>query len=341
MGSARALGDDNPPQANAIVKRVASGQSVVGRRASFPRRTGRRRQQVRRGAEVDRAGAGHERFEPRRASAARGAGIRPGQAGRIRSRGRQGAGHFAAIRGRVPPGRRAGRAQLSLRRSGDADAPGAHARSARTRARRPISGMHLLRTGDEPGARNALEASFKSDPYDVVTLNLLRMLDTLDAFVTVRDGDLIMRMSKDEAPVLQDYAIPLAHQALSTLSARYQFTPKGPILIEIFPKHDDFAVRNLGLPGHDRRPRRLLRPRGHDGFAAGAAARRIPVGSDALARARARHHDPDVQPANPALADRRHFRLRGKARPARVGPRDGRRIREHAEPRRDAEAARI
>jgi hypothetical protein len=33
------------------------------------------------------------------------------------------------------------------------------------------------------------------------------------------------------------------------LSAQYQFTPKGPILIEIFPVHDDFAVRNLGLPG--------------------------------------------------------------------------------------------
>jgi tetratricopeptide (TPR) repeat protein len=110
-------------------------------------------------------------------------------------------------------------------------------------------GMHLLRTGDEPGARAALEASFKIDPYDKITLNLLRMMDTLDTFVTARDGDLIVRMDKSEAPVLQDYAIPLAHKALSTFSARYQFTPKGPILVEIFPKHDDFAVRNLGLPG--------------------------------------------------------------------------------------------
>ena len=33
------------------------------------------------------------------------------------------------------------------------------------------------------------------------------------------------------------------------MSKRYKFTPKGPILIEIFPKHDDFAVRNVGLPG--------------------------------------------------------------------------------------------
>src|SRR5207237_3497533 len=110
-------------------------------------------------------------------------------------------------------------------------------------------GTHLLRTGDETGARDALEASFKLDPYNVVTYNLLQMMDTLDKFVTVRDGDPIVRMQKDEAPILQDYAVSLAHQALDTLSKKYQFTPKGPFLIEIFPKHDDFAVRNVGLPG--------------------------------------------------------------------------------------------
>ena len=74
-------------------------------------------------------------------------------------------------------------------------------------------------------------------------------MDTLDKFVTVRDGDVVMRLHKDEAPVLQEYAMPLAKQALSTLAARYEFTPRGPILIEIFPKHDDFAVRTVGLPG--------------------------------------------------------------------------------------------
>ncbi len=110
-------------------------------------------------------------------------------------------------------------------------------------------GTHLLRTGDEPGARTVLDQSFKLDPYDVVTFNLLQMMDTLDKFVTVRDGDLIFRMHKDEAPVLGDYAVALAHQALDTLAKRYMFTPRGPILIEIFPKHDDFAVRNVGLPG--------------------------------------------------------------------------------------------
>ena len=110
-------------------------------------------------------------------------------------------------------------------------------------------GTHLLRTGDEPAARQALEASFKIDPYNKVTFNLLTMMDTLDTFVTVEDDKFIMRMHKDEAPLLQDFAMSLAHQALDTLSKRYKLTPAGPILIEIFPKHDDFAVRNVGLPG--------------------------------------------------------------------------------------------
>jgi Tfp pilus assembly protein PilF len=110
-------------------------------------------------------------------------------------------------------------------------------------------GMHLMRTGDETGARRALDRAFKADPYDVVTYNLLSLLDTLDQFVTVRDGDFIFRMHRDEEPVLREYAIPLAKDAVRTLSARYGFTPTGPLLIEIFPNHDDFAVRNLGLPG--------------------------------------------------------------------------------------------
>ena len=57
------------------------------------------------------------------------------------------------------------------------------------------------------------------------------------------------RLHPDEAAVLREHAIPLAHAALSTLGERCGLTPRGPILIEIFPRHDDFAVRNLRLRG--------------------------------------------------------------------------------------------
>ncbi|HKT82164.1 MAG TPA: tetratricopeptide repeat protein, partial [Vicinamibacterales bacterium] len=110
-------------------------------------------------------------------------------------------------------------------------------------------GVHLLRTGDEPAALAALEESFKIDAFNVVTKNLLVMMDSLANFVTVEDGDIVLKMSKDEAPVLQPYVLRLAHQALDNYEKRYNFRPKGPILIEVFPKHDDFAVRNVGLPG--------------------------------------------------------------------------------------------
>ena len=110
-------------------------------------------------------------------------------------------------------------------------------------------GMHLLRIGDEAGARQSLERAFKADDYDIVTFNLLQMLDTVDKFVVIKDGEFVFKMDPSEAPVLREYAIPLAHEAMKTLSGRYGFTPTGPILVEIFPKHDDFAVRNLGLPG--------------------------------------------------------------------------------------------
>src|SRR5215203_2040803 len=110
-------------------------------------------------------------------------------------------------------------------------------------------GMHLMRTGDEVEARKALERSFNADPFDQVTFNLLSLLDTLDKFVVETSGDLIVKFHPDEAPVMREYAIPLAHDAIKALAAKYQITPKGPILIEIFPNHDDFAVRTLGLPG--------------------------------------------------------------------------------------------
>jgi cellulose synthase operon protein C len=110
-------------------------------------------------------------------------------------------------------------------------------------------GLHLLRTGDEGDARSVLERAFRDDPYDIVTYNLLALLDTLETFVTVQDGPLTFRLHPDEAAVLREHVIPLARQALSTLGERYGLTPEGPILVEIFPRHDDFAVRNLGLPG--------------------------------------------------------------------------------------------
>jgi tetratricopeptide (TPR) repeat protein len=110
-------------------------------------------------------------------------------------------------------------------------------------------GAHLMRTGDETNARRMLETAFKNDPFDVVTKNLLDLLDTLEPFATIREGDMVLRLHPDEAPVMREYAPALAKESLAALVKTWEFTPRGPILIEMFPRHDDFAVRTLGLPG--------------------------------------------------------------------------------------------
>jgi len=110
-------------------------------------------------------------------------------------------------------------------------------------------GTHLMRTGDERNARRAFETAFKTDPWNVVTFNSLDLLDRLDTFDTIREGDMVIRLHPDEKDVLRQYVPQLARESLEALSKRWEFTPTGPILIEMFPNHDDFAVRTLGLPG--------------------------------------------------------------------------------------------
>ena len=121
----------------------------------------------------------------------------------------------------------------------EADHPAAHA----------DLGVYLMRTGDEGVAREELERAFRLDPFDTVTFNMLQLLDTLDTFVEVESGPFVFKFPKGDADVLTPYALPLANRAYTTFTERYGFTPTGPILVEVFAKHDDFAVRTLGLPG--------------------------------------------------------------------------------------------
>ena len=110
-------------------------------------------------------------------------------------------------------------------------------------------GLALMRTGDEPAARTALDISWDLDNSAPLTKNLLEVLDNLDKFDVVSHGDFIFKFDKAESAIMKVYALPLVDDAYKQFKERYAFTPKGPILIEIFPRHDDFAVRTVGLQG--------------------------------------------------------------------------------------------
>jgi tetratricopeptide (TPR) repeat protein len=110
-------------------------------------------------------------------------------------------------------------------------------------------GANLLRLGRTEEARQHLMLAYSGDPFSPSTVNTLRLLDRSGDFELVNLPDLRLQLARKESAVLQPYATLLARQALESFSTRYKFRPAQPITIEIYPDHDDFAVRTAGLPG--------------------------------------------------------------------------------------------
>ena len=189
--------------------------------------------------------------------------------------------------------------------------------------------MYLLRTGDEKEARDVARARRgRSTRAIAITKNLLDLLDKLDKFEVVTDGPIIFKFDKKEAAVLQAVrAAARRARPTKTFQKRYGFTPQGPILVEVFPLHDDFAVRTLGLPGIDGALGACFgRVVSMDSPAARPPGE-IQLAGDAVARAGARLHAAAVEVPRAALADRGHFGLRGAPPQPGVGPRADARVR--------------
>jgi tetratricopeptide (TPR) repeat protein len=110
-------------------------------------------------------------------------------------------------------------------------------------------GMALLRLGQMDEGRAEVEAAFKGDPYNIWAKNTLDLLDTMKDYREVKREPFLIKADAKESEVVAPYAAELLAEAASKLTAKYRFTPKGPIVIELFPNHEDFAVRTLGLPG--------------------------------------------------------------------------------------------
>lgn len=110
-------------------------------------------------------------------------------------------------------------------------------------------GMALLRAGRMEEGRAEVEKSFEGDPFNAWAKNTLDLLDAMRDFRETRRGAFVIKAGANEAEVLAPLAAGLLEEAAAKLTAKYKFTPKGPVVVEIFPNHEDFAVRALGLPG--------------------------------------------------------------------------------------------
>ncbi len=110
-------------------------------------------------------------------------------------------------------------------------------------------GINLLRQGDEEEGKEILEQAYAHDPFNIWTVNTLRLLDSFSAFERSETTNFALKISKREADTLRPYVVELLERSLRELSEKYGHEIEGKYTFEIYPNHDDFAVRTLGLPG--------------------------------------------------------------------------------------------
>jgi tetratricopeptide (TPR) repeat protein len=111
-----------------------------------------------------------------------------------------------------------------------------------------LLGSNLIRLGEEEEGKANLEIGYENDPFNVMTSNMLKVFDTLETYTTQESEHFKVHMSENDSDILWPYLEPLLEESWDTLTAKYGFEPEGPILIEIFEKSEDFAVRSVGLP---------------------------------------------------------------------------------------------
>ncbi len=110
-------------------------------------------------------------------------------------------------------------------------------------------GINLMRIGHEEEGRGELERCFKAHFRDAQTVNALRFLDTLPQYQTFKAGHAELVLNKKEAALLRPYIEPELQRAIATYERKYKMRLPGDVRLEVFPNHEDFIVRTLGLPG--------------------------------------------------------------------------------------------
>jgi len=107
----------------------------------------------------------------------------------------------------------------------------------------------LLRLGyDDVGWELAQQVA-EEDEYNVVAHNLITLYDRLKNFSVLAQGDIHVRMDRQEAEIYGEAVLELLTEAQAVLCRKYDIEPTAPIAVEIFPEQKDFAIRTFGLPG--------------------------------------------------------------------------------------------
>ncbi len=107
----------------------------------------------------------------------------------------------------------------------------------------------LLRLGNEDEGLKLAEEVYAADAYNIFAHNLVTLQENLAKFRTLEADGFLLRMEAREAEIYGNRVLDLLKRAKRTLCEKYDIRLEQPIVVELFPRQEDFAIRTFGLPG--------------------------------------------------------------------------------------------
>ncbi|MGB7157799.1 MAG: hypothetical protein WBD40_07020, partial [Tepidisphaeraceae bacterium] len=110
-------------------------------------------------------------------------------------------------------------------------------------------GQLHMQLAEEEAAGAAFEAAYELDPFNVSTVNYLRLLDDMQSFETTKTEHFVVKFDPRFDPILGEYLGPLMEKVHAEVCRDFQHEPARTTVLEVFPTTDSFSVRTAGVPG--------------------------------------------------------------------------------------------
>jgi tetratricopeptide (TPR) repeat protein len=109
--------------------------------------------------------------------------------------------------------------------------------------------INLMRMGQDVEAKRELQNCWDHGFQDKATKNSLTLLDSYQNFITFTTDNTILKLHKKEAELLRPYFEAEMKKVIATYEKKYKSKLEHPVQVEVYPDHEDFAVRTMGMPG--------------------------------------------------------------------------------------------
>lgn len=110
-------------------------------------------------------------------------------------------------------------------------------------------GIALMQVGRSDEAKAELDKVWSAGFQDKSTQNALNLLTIYQNYDTFKTPAMILKIPKKESALVRPYLEDEVSKILATYDKKYKYHLPGPVQVEVYPNHDDFAVRTMGMPG--------------------------------------------------------------------------------------------